>query len=214
MILKEIRTFCLFFLALGLFACGTERTSAPELNTMQKGIIAGTATGLVIGGVAGGVPLPATGIAGGILGGALGKQLDKHESAIESLEKNDVQLVRQGEKVRLILPADDFFYLRSPRLNDEYRPVLDDIAHFLRKLDKISIEVAAYTDDQGTWRKKMALTRTRAQIIADELWDKGVDARVMVATGYGDAQPIAGNETEEGRAKNRRVEIRLQELPA
>ena len=69
------------------------------------------------------------------------------------------------------------------------------------------IEIIGHTDDKGDERDNMSLSKLRAASVRDYLISNGVDASKMITTGMGETRPIASNDTKEGRAKNRRVEI-------
>ncbi len=84
-----------------------------------------------------------------------------------------------------------FFALDSPIINTNYNPVLDQLAALLKGLNKYVIKVAGYTDNVAVPERSLALSRQQAQIIANYLWNSGVDARVLYATGYGNQMPIA-----------------------
>lgn len=75
--------------------------------------------------------------------------------------------------------------------------------------DGITVNVDGYTDDIGTEAYNMKLSMQRAEAVADYLEDNGVDRNNIVTRGHGKNDFVADNETEEGRAKNRRVEVTL-----
>ena len=84
---------------------------------------------------------------------------------------------------------------------------LDDAAGALRLQAALRIEVGGHTDNVGTPESNMKLSQERAQAVMAALVQRGIDAGRMTARGYGQTAPIADNRTEEGRAKNRRVEL-------
>jgi outer membrane protein OmpA-like peptidoglycan-associated protein len=84
---------------------------------------------------------------------------------------------------------------------------LDDAAGALKLQATLRIEIGGHTDNVGTPESNMKLSRERAQAVMDALVQRGIDAGRMTAKGYGQTVPVADNRTEEGRAKNRRVEL-------
>ncbi len=87
--------------------------------------------------------------------------------------------------------------------------LLDDITNILRACPGARFEIAGHTDSQGSEGGNLALSQTRADAVVDALLQRGLDTVFMIAKGYGESEPIADNGTEEGRARNRRIEFRL-----
>lgn len=85
--------------------------------------------------------------------------------------------------------------------------VLDQVAQTLKEWGNVKVEVAGHTDSNNTDAYNQKLSQRRAQSVCDYLISKGVDATRLKPVGYGESQPIADNNTEEGRFKNRRVEL-------
>ena len=103
----------------------------------------------------------------------------------------------------------------SATLDSQARMILDDIADLLRLCGDIPLEIAGHTDSQGRESMNLELSQARAQAVLDELRNRRVLTASFRAQGYGEAEPIADNATEEGRDANRRIEFRLipQEPP-
>lgn len=87
--------------------------------------------------------------------------------------------------------------------------IMDDIAEILKKCDEIKLEIGGHTDSQGREVMNQQLSQGRAQAVLNELRLRRVLTASFSAKGYGEAQPIADNKTEEGREANRRIEFRL-----
>lgn len=87
--------------------------------------------------------------------------------------------------------------------------VLDRIAAILERCGPIRLEIQGHTDSQGRESMNQALSQSRAQSILNELRARRIRTSAFLATGYGESQPIATNDTEEGRETNRRIEFRL-----
>ncbi|MFE3837358.1 OmpA family protein [Pseudogemmobacter sonorensis] len=88
-------------------------------------------------------------------------------------------------------------------------PVIDQLAEALAFCPGITMEIGGYTDSQGSDAGNLALSQARAEAVLMALLGRRVDTSGMVATGYGEANPIADNATEEGREANRRIEFVL-----
>lgn len=104
----------------------------------------------------------------------------------------------------------------SATLTAETLPVIDDIAEILQQCLEMRIEIAGYTDSQGREEMNQALSQDRANAVLTALRSRRVPVSGFTATGYGEADPIADNDTEDGREANRRIEFRLvvAETPA
>ena len=89
----------------------------------------------------------------------------------------------------------------------QFNSNLDNIENILKKNPGLKIRIEGHTDDIGSMKYNIGLSGKRAHAIMDYLVDKGIDSSRITTTGFGYAQPIAGNDTPEGRALNRRAEI-------
>lgn len=94
-------------------------------------------------------------------------------------------------------------------LAEEGLPALDRLAQILKQYAQIQLEISVHTDNQGTAIGQIASSQSRAENIRHYLIEKGVQPEQLLAKGYGASRPIAMNDTTEGQAKNRRVEIRV-----
>ncbi|MEF1290807.1 OmpA family protein [Vibrio sp. M260118] len=99
------------------------------------------------------------------------------------------------------------FALNSSELKPESKPMLDELVEFMNKYPQSTVEVTGYTDSSGAASYNQSLSEKRAQTIADVLLKEGIDGSRITAKGEGENNPIASNDTREGRAKNRRVEV-------
>lgn len=95
----------------------------------------------------------------------------------------------------------------SAKLRSDADDILDKAAATLKEWGDVKVEVAGYTDSNNTDAYNLELSDRRANSVRDYLISKGIDASRLTAKGYGETNPIADNETAEGRAKNRRVEL-------
>jgi OmpA-OmpF porin, OOP family len=88
--------------------------------------------------------------------------------------------------------------------------LLDQLAISAKRCPDAKLQIAGYTDARGSDEKNRDLSRRRAEAVVHYLIVVGVDASRLNAVGYGKASPVASNDSEEGRAKNRRIEFRVQ----
>ena len=82
-----------------------------------------------------------------------------------------------------------------------------DKNHFYKISFQIKIQIAGHTDNVGSYKANIRLSKNRAQRVTNYLIEKGIEEDRIVAVGYGSSRPIASNETDEGKAENRRVEV-------
>ena len=97
----------------------------------------------------------------------------------------------------------------SDRINLDGQQLLDEIADVLRDCEELSLEIAGHTDSQGREGMNLQLSQSRATAVLIELQRRKVLTTNYVAKGYGELQPIAENDTEDGREINRRIEFKL-----
>lgn len=103
----------------------------------------------------------------------------------------------------------------SASITADTQPVIDQIAEMLKECTEIPMEIAGYTDSQGREEMNLSLSKNRAEAVLTALRARRIPTGSFSANGYGEADPIADNETEEGREANRRIEFRLitEEVP-
>ncbi|WP_199671531.1 OmpA family protein [Salinisphaera sp. Q1T1-3] len=102
------------------------------------------------------------------------------------------------------------FETGSAELTDNGRQIVNEMAAALKKLDGRTVEIIGHTDNNGARQANLALSEARAQSVKQALVAKGIDADSLITLGAGEQRPIASNETPEGRARNRRIEFRIQ----
>jgi outer membrane protein OmpA-like peptidoglycan-associated protein len=109
-------------------------------------------------------------------------------------------------KRRLVLRGVNFDFDKS-NIRPDARPVLDEAARTLQEYGDVRIAVGGHTDSRGTDQYNQGLSVRRAQAVADYLAARGVARNRMQIDGYGESRPVATNDTDDGRAQNRRVEL-------
>jgi len=186
----------------------------PEKQKTRAGAGYGAAAGAVIGLLsAGNNPFKSAMIgaaAGALVGGAVGNYMDKQEAKLrQQMAGTGVEVVRKGDNITLDMPGNVTFAFNSADLNSQFHPVLDKVSATLVEYNQTVIEVAGHTDSVGSDAYNQQLSERRAGSVAAYLSGHGVPSSRMVTIGAGEAHPVASNDTEEGRAQNRRVEITI-----
>ncbi len=189
---------------------GEQKTS----NTAKGagiGAVAGAAIGAVTGGGAKGAAIGAA--AGAAVGGGIGNYFDRQEAEMrQQLEGTGVRVQRDGDSLKLIMPGNITFAVNSEQIQPSFNEVLNSVALVIGKYDKTIVDIRGYTDTTGSFEHNQTLSEHRAQSVASYLIGKKVAASRIRTAGYGPRYPIAANNTEAGRAQNRRVEINLQPM--
>jgi outer membrane protein OmpA-like peptidoglycan-associated protein len=193
-----------------------QTTNPNDPNRTRTGALIGAGIGAVAGLLSGGDAverrqraLVGAGV-GGLAGAGIGAYQDRQEAALRrSLEGSGVDVVRQGDNITLNMPGNITFAFDSSNLQPQFYPVLDNVANTLNQYNQTVIEVAGHTDNVGTEAYNQQLSLQRANAVAAYLGGKGVIQQRMMIVGAGETRPIASNDTEAGRAQNRRVEITI-----
>jgi outer membrane protein OmpA-like peptidoglycan-associated protein len=219
-------------LALGaLSACSNYSPGATEWGTLG-GAAAGAGLGAIIGHQTGNAGVGvAIGSAAGALGGAiLGAQVDRTDGAIEERQKRideqdrmiaeNARLleelrqrgvdVRDSERGVVINLPDVLFESGRSELTSSARSTVHEIAEVLLQAPNRHLAVEGHTDSIGTIEYNHRLSEARAQQVAQELESSGIPDRLITTHAFGETTPIASNKTEQGRQRNRRVEVIIE----
>ncbi len=202
---------------LALTACSSTDPSTfggpTDPDRRQKG---GAAIGALTGGLLGaaiGGPNNRTGgavvgaVAGGIAGAAIGANLDKQAEELRQSMDNRVTIVNDGNQLIVTMPNDILFATDSTAVSPGLQGDLRALADSLQRYPGTVVEVVGHTDADGTAAYNLDLSQRRASAVANVLINSGVGAGRIATFGRGEDQPIATNQTEAGKAQNRRVEI-------
>jgi outer membrane protein OmpA-like peptidoglycan-associated protein len=125
-------------------------------------------------------------------------------SSESTTTNEEVKSIRDSLALKLSGNSFDF---RSSDLKPEAKAQLEKVAETIAKNPSVNIRVEGHTDSVGSEKRNERLSRLRALSVKAFLVEHGVDASRVSTKGFGSSKPIADNKTEEGRAKNRRVEI-------
>lgn len=171
---------------------------------------AGALAGAIIGKAAGNTTTGAiVGAAvGGATGAAIGNYMDRQARELEEdLENATVE--RVGEGIKITFDSGILFDTESYSLKDASKEDIAKLSEVLNKYEDTNIMFGGHTDSRGTDEYNQELSENRAKSVAEYAAFTGVDAERMTIVGYGEDDPIASNDTVEGRQQNRRVEIAI-----
>ena len=147
---------------------------------------------------------------GALAGGGIGAYMDNQEAEIRrQLQGTGVSVTRIGDTIALNMPSNITFDVDQDAVKGSFYPVLNSVALVLNKYNRTVVDVDGHTDSTGDDSYNFGLSQRRALAVADYLNGQGVDGRRFSVVGFGESRPIASNDTADGRAANRRVEIRL-----
>lgn len=212
--MKTIHRTSLCAVALGsLLLAGCASTGNPDTAKTRSGAAIGAGIGAVIGLLSKGDKFDNAVIGaaiGGLGGAAIGSYQDQQERKLRAqLADTGVEVQRVGNNITLDMPGGVTFATNSSDINASFYPVLDKVAATLSEFNQTVIEVAGHTDSTGSRAYNMALSERRAGSVVNYLSSRGVAAGRMIAVGAGPDHPVDTNDTPQGRAQNRRVEITI-----
>ena len=196
-------------------ACTTNPyTGQREISKTAIGAVGGALGGYLLGDVVGGrsdrtEKILGAGI-GAIAGGAVGAYMDRQEAELRrKTAGTGVDVLRQGDDLVLRMPSGITFPVDNYTIQPQFRTTLDNVASTLASYNQTYIDVLGHTDSTGSDAYNQTLSVNRATSVANYLEMRGVARARMGVRGYGETMPIASNDTETGRAQNRRVEIKV-----
>ena len=210
------------YLITGVAAVVILTTGCAEMSDTQRR----TATGAGVGALAGAVLSSATGGragTGAVVGagvGALGtyiwsQNMERQKREMEQATQGTGIAVTQTQdnQLKLDIPSDISFAVGRSDIQSNFAPVLDRFAEGLRNNPNTDVRIIGHTDNTGSDAVNNPLSLDRAASTRNYLTGRGVDGRRIAIEGMGERQPIATNDTAQGRSRNRRVEIYVGERP-
>lgn len=183
-----------------------------SMNKTQKGAAVGTATGAAAGAIVGkaagntalGAIIGAT--VGGVTGAVIGRQMDKQAEELKN-EVPDANVERVGEGIVVELSDKVLFDFGKSSLTAASKQSLDKIIVVFNKYPDTNVEIQGHTDSKGSIEFNQNLSVQRANSVYTYLTSKGIASSRLTVKGFGEEAPKYDNETDEGRAQNRRVEF-------
>jgi outer membrane protein OmpA-like peptidoglycan-associated protein len=213
--MRNVKIATIAMLALSTTACITDpNTGEKRVSRAAIGAGLGSLGGLLAGDVLGGrrdrtEKIVGAGI-GAIAGGVVGGYMDRQEQALRrQTAGTGVEVKRDGDDLLLNIPSGITFDTNSYAIQPQFRATLDKVASTLAEYNQTMVDVYGHTDSTGSDAINLPLSRNRAQSVADYLTTRGVQSARLATQGFGSSQPVASNNTPDGRAQNRRVEIKI-----
>lgn len=177
-----------------------------------KGGAIGTGTGAVIGGVvgktAGNTALGAVigAAVGGAAGAVIGRQMDKQAEEIKNNVPNAEVIHKPGEEGIIInFNSGVLFDFNKANLTQASIKSIEELATVLKKYPDTDVLIEGHTDSKGSDDYNLSLSEQRAASVSNYLREKNINPNRLRTVGYGEKQPVASNETDDGRSQNRRV---------
>ena len=207
-------------LLLGGCATYTGQTNDPnDPNRTRNNALIGAGIGAVAGLLSGGDAterrqraLVGAGV-GGLAGGAIGAYQDRQEAELRrQTQGTGIVVDREGDVIKLNLPDGVTFDFGRADLKSQFYPALNNVASTLREYNQTIVEVSGHTDSVGSDAVNQRLSEQRAQNVGNYLIGQGLQRERFEIVGFGKRYPVADNSTEQGRAMNRRVEVRIVPL--
>ncbi len=183
-----------------------------SMNKAQKGAAIGTAAGgtigAVIGKISGNTALgTVVGAAvGGTTGAIIGNKMDKQAEEIRN-QVPDAKVERVGEGIVVEFSSNILFAFDKSELSSEAKSNLDKLVTVLETYPDTDIELQGHTDNKGSKAYNQTLSENRASTVSGYLAQQGISNERMTIKGFGLTMPKYDNDTEDGRAQNRRVEF-------
>lgn len=211
--MKLTRKISVFGIAVATSAMlATSCSTVRSMNNTQKGAVIGTAggagVGAVIGGKAGNTALGALigGAVGGVAGGLIGRKMDKQAAEIEKTV-DGAEVIRQEEGIVVKFDSGILFGFDQSNLQPEAKTNIANLVKSLNENPDTDILVVGHTDNKGSEQYNQGLSERRAKAVRDHAVSQGLASSRIKTEGKSFNEPIESNDTEAGRAQNRRVEI-------
>lgn len=205
--MKKIKVLFListFAASIFIFGCSAS-------NAVKGGVIGGVSGGVVggvIGHYAGNTALGA--ILGAAVGGTAGVLIGNHMDKQAAEMKKDISgatIERVGEGIKITFDSGILFATNSSILEPQAKTNIQKFATILNKYPDTNILVTGYTDSDGTEQYNQTLSERRAKAVSDYAAAQGVSSSRFSVVGFGESEPVASNDTVDGKRMNRRVEI-------
>jgi len=147
----------------------------------------------------------------GLLAGAVvGQYLDRQQQELEAgLAGTGAEVTRDGDALLVNFPSSLTFAVDSATIRPEFYSAMDNVSATLNRYPQSYLDIVGHTDSTGSDAYNQALSERRAGSVSNHFRSRGVVPERMAAYGVGETQPVASNNTAEGRQQNRRVELKI-----
>ncbi|AWW29825.1 hypothetical protein DN752_06660 [Echinicola strongylocentroti] len=187
--------------------------SCADWSSTGKGAAIGAGAGGALGGLIGnnkgntaaGAVIGAA--VGGAAGAAIGKYMDKQAEEMEQIENAEVE--RVGEGIQVTFDSGILYGFDSYELTPQAQENVMEMARILNEYPDTNIMIDGHTDSKGSEEYNQKLSEQRASSVANYLKMQGIDSSRLTTVGHGESMPVSSNDTDAGRAENRRVEVAI-----
>ncbi|MGM0535322.1 MAG: OmpA family protein [Pseudomonadota bacterium] len=218
---RSIRLMAPLAAAVLLAGCATTDPQSGQTQRSQTGT--GAAIGAAVGAAAGALSGDGStsrrdraligAAVGAAAGGGIGAYMDRQEEQLrQSTQGTGIGVDRRGDDIVLNMPSEVTFGFDSSDLTSSARNALDDVASVLQQYPDTLVNIAGHTDSTGDASYNQRLSERRAESVGSYLAQTGVARNRLNMRGYGEDQPVASNDSEQGRSQNRRVEVTLSPI--
>jgi outer membrane protein OmpA-like peptidoglycan-associated protein len=211
--MNKLKTLGMALLATAVVGT-TSCESSRNMSSQNKGVLIGAGSGAAVGGVigkiAGNTALGAIigGAVGGVTGGVIGRRMDKQAREIEQ-QVPGAKVERVGEGIVVEFSDAVLFNTNQSSISPNASRTLDKLITVLQSYKDTNLEIDGHTDDKGTDAYNLDLSDKRASSVAGYLRTNGISSSRITTKGFGESYPKYDNNTESGRAGNRRVEFQI-----
>ncbi|WP_074214777.1 OmpA family protein [Salinivibrio sp. ES.052] len=199
--------------AVAVLTASLALTGCESMSNAQKGATIGAITGAIAGKSTSNHKSKRAfiGAAIGAIGGAaVGNYMDQQEQAFrQELAGSGIQVVREGDNIRLIMPSNITFGLDQDAIASDFYPTLNAVSKVMRKYDKTFLSIEGHTDNTGAASYNQGLSERRAMSVKRYLASQSIDSARLYTSGFGETRPLVANNSASNRALNRRVEIQV-----
>ncbi|WP_207423863.1 OmpA family protein [Desertivirga brevis] len=187
-------------------------SSCNTMTKTQKGAVIGAASGGTIGALigkrAGNTALGAIvgGAIGGTAGAFIGRKMDRQAAELKNTLPG-AEVIREGEGIIVKFDSGILFDTGKSSLKSEAKKNIESLVASLKSNPGTNVMVVGHTDNVGSDQYNLSLSEQRASSVKNYISNLGINSSRVTTRGMGEAEPIADNTTEVGKASNRRVEV-------
>jgi len=208
--MKKVNLFASVMLSIAIIFSGCNASNTAKGAAIGGG--GGAAVGAGLGALLNGGKGAAWGagigaVVGGAAGTLIGNKMDKQKKELEKIQNAKVESVNDGQAIKVTFDSGILFATNSSTLNQASTNALTQFSNSLKANPETDVEIFGHTDSTGSDQINIPLSQQRAGSVLNFLMGQGVPSSRMTSQGVGSSQPVADNNTVDGRTLNRRVEI-------
>lgn len=205
---KQLIAAALLTSSVAFAGCAT-KTGTGGLLGAGAGGAAGAGIGAAVGGGKGAAIGAIVGAAvGGTTGALIGRHMDKRAEQLDK-DLKDAKVERVGEGILVTFNSGILFDVNEADLKPAAKENITELAKVLQRYDDTDVLIAGHTDSTGKTEYNHTLSEKRANAVAEYAQAQGIKGVRIKTVGEGEDTPVADNDSEDGRAKNRRVEVAI-----